>query len=131
MSKLTTRQIQHLEQQLRTERSDLLDAARAELLRAGEDSYTAIAGEVPDVCDQATATSITDFDNEIARRHGEAIRDIDEALQRIAEHSYGECPDCGSEIGYGRLAAFPTATRCIGCQTVRERVYAHAPHPTL
>jgi RNA polymerase-binding transcription factor len=131
MGKLTTRQIQHLEQQLRAERADLLDAARAELLRAEDDAYTAIAGEVPDVCDQATATSITDFDNEIARRHGEALRDIDEALQRIAERSYGECPDCGSEIGYGRLAAFPTASRCVSCQTVRERVYAHAARPTL
>jgi RNA polymerase-binding protein DksA len=131
MGKLTTRQIRQLEQQLKSVRTELLEAAHAELLRGDEDPYTAIAGEVPDVGDQATATVIVDFDNEIARRHVETIREIDGALRRIADDSYGECPDCGSDIGYERLAAFPTATRCVGCQTVRERVYAHAARPTL
>jgi RNA polymerase-binding protein DksA len=131
MSKLTMRQIQHLEQQLKAGKVGLLEAAHAELLRAEENPYTSIAGEVPDVGDQATATTINDFDNEIARRHGEALRDIDDALQRIAQKAYGECRDCGEDIGYQRLAAFPTATRCVACQTLRERVYAHELRPTL
>jgi DnaK suppressor protein len=131
MGKLTTREIRDLERQLKAERTGLLESAHAELLRAEQDPYSAIAGEVPDVGDQATATAIVDFDNEIARRHGEAIREIDHALQRIADHCYGACPDCGSDIGYERLAAFPTATRCVDCQTVRERIYAHAARPTL
>jgi DnaK suppressor protein len=131
MSKLTARQIRHLEQALRAERTELLDSARMELLRGDEEPYAAIAGEVPDVGDQATATVIVDFDNEIARRHGEAIREIDGALHRIADRSYGECPDCGNDIGYERLAAFPTAARCVGCQTMRERVFAHTARPTL
>jgi DnaK suppressor protein len=131
MSNLTTREILHLEQQLRSARSELLESAHAELLRAEQDPYAAIAGEVPDVGDQATATAIVDFDNEIARRHLEAIREIDGALQRITDRRYGRCLDCNSDIGYERLAAFPTALRCVGCQTVRERVYAHAARPTL
>jgi RNA polymerase-binding protein DksA len=131
MSKLTMRQIRSLEQQLQTEKADLLEAAHAELLRGEESPYTAIAGEAPDIGDQATATAINDFDNEIARRHGQTLRDIDNALQRIAGHTYGECGDCGEDIGYQRLNAFPTATRCVACQTLRERVYAHEQHPTL
>lgn len=31
-----------------------------------------------------------------------------------------ECDDCGEEIGARRLAAIPSATRCIDCQTLAE-----------
>jgi hypothetical protein len=33
----------------------------------------------------------------------------------------GVCEDCGGEIGDARLAAYPAAVRCIGCQTTHER----------
>jgi RNA polymerase-binding transcription factor DksA len=37
------------------------------------------------------------------------------ALRRIAEGHYGICENCGAEIAPGRLAALPTAVRCIAC----------------
>ena len=54
-----------------------------------------------------------------------------EALARLHGAGYGLCSDCEGEIGYARLKASPTATRCTACQTVRERTYAHAATPTL
>ncbi len=72
-----------------------------------------------------------DFDNEIARRHGEAMRAIDDALVRIKEPYFGICTDCGDDIGIARLMAFPTATRCVSCQGMREKTYAHGAIPTL
>ena len=38
------------------------------------------------------------------------------ALARIDEGSYGQCVDCGNEIGTGRLEARPEAARCVACQ---------------
>ena len=43
------------------------------------------------------------------------LRQIREALQRIASGSYGICARCGQPISAGRLSAIPTAATCVGC----------------
>ena len=43
------------------------------------------------------------------------IRQIQEALKRISEGTYGICARCGEDIDPKRLKALPTATRCISC----------------
>ena len=131
MKALNAKMIRRLEAQLKMERAVMLDAVRAELVRGDQQSYATIAGEVPDVGDQATAASLIDFDNEIARRHGVAMRDLDDALARIKEPYFGICIDCGDDIGLERLQIFPTATRCVTCQGMREKTYAHGAIPTL
>jgi len=131
MKALSAKMIRQLEAQLKVQRSAMLDAVRAELVRGDQQSYATIAGEVPDVGDQATAALLIDFDNEIARRHGVAMRNIDEALTRIRKPYFGICTDCGDDIGVDRLMVFPTATRCVTCQGMREKTYAHGAIPTL
>lgn len=131
MKALNAKMIRQLEAQLKAQQAAMLEAVRAELLRGDQQSYATIAGEVPDVGDQAMAALMIDFDNEIARRHGEAMRAIDNALTRIKEPYFGICTDCGDDIGIARLMAFPTATRCVTCQGMREKTYAHGAIPTL
>lgn len=131
MRTLTSEQTRQLERELQAQRKVVLDAAREELSRGEGEAFTAIAGEVHDEGDEATAAALIDFDNEIARRHGETLRDIDAALLRIGKRRFGVCLDCGNDIGFGRLKAFPVAKRCVHCQTVRERSYAHGATPTL
>lgn len=43
------------------------------------------------------------------------LRQIDAALGRLADGSYGRCAVCGRPVGEARLAARPMATTCIGC----------------
>jgi RNA polymerase-binding transcription factor len=43
------------------------------------------------------------------------IQQIQEALKRISEGTYGICVTCGEDIDPKRLKALPTATRCISC----------------
>ncbi|HWG64107.1 MAG TPA: TraR/DksA C4-type zinc finger protein [Streptosporangiaceae bacterium] len=43
------------------------------------------------------------------------LADLDEALARIGEGSYGICQRCGQPIAPGRLAARPAARTCINC----------------
>jgi len=131
MKALSAKMIRQLEAQLNVQRVVMLDAVRAELVRGDQQSYASIAGEVPDVGDQAMAALMIDFDNEIARRHGESMRNIDDALRRIKEPYFGICTDCGDDIAIERLMAFPTATRCVMCQGMREKTYAHRAIPTL
>ncbi len=131
MTTLTTREMERLTQALATKRSTLREAARAELAYGERSPYAAILEEVSDEADRATAATTADLDNEIARRHGAELRAIDAALARIAQKRYGICDDCGAEISFARLAAFPIATRCVDCQRLRERVHAHEATPSL
>ena len=43
------------------------------------------------------------------------ILQIETALKRISEGTYGTCAKCGEPIDPRRLKALPTAARCISC----------------
>ena len=51
-----------------------------------------------------------------ARQH---LAQIDAAVLRLADDSYGLCERCGQPIGADRLAARPTTTTCIRCASRR------------
>lgn len=53
-------------------------------------------------------------------RGKQELDDIDAALQRIEDGTYGVCTDCGAHIGVARLKAIPAASLCIGCAQSRE-----------
>jgi RNA polymerase-binding protein DksA len=93
--------------------------------------YADIAGEAHDLEDQATADVLVDINlADIHRNIGE-MRDIEAALERIVGQSYGVCLDCGADIGEQRLQAWPTALRCLPCQTSYERLHASTRGPSL
>lgn len=46
---------------------------------------------------------------------------IDEALKRIDDGSYGLCESCGKPITMSRLRAVPYASMCITCQRAKEQ----------
>ncbi len=50
----------------------------------------------------------------------EAVRKIDEALQRIERGTYGVCDGCDKKIPKARLLALPHARLCIECQKKEE-----------
>jgi DnaK suppressor protein len=68
--------------------------------------------------------SLQDVNREIAFRLGEResqmVADIDQALLRMDEGTYGECARCGKPIDERRLEALPTARYDAACQTEIE-----------
>ena len=52
------------------------------------------------------------------------LQDIELALQRIADQSYGLCINCGERVHDKRLEAAPLALRCLPCQTAFEKQHA-------
>jgi DnaK suppressor protein len=131
MNGLTHTQIRFLEQLLQAQRKATMEDAEAELKLLREQSVGDLAGEAPDTGDESVAMLLTDIDSAMAQRHVNEIRAIDHALDQINERSFGLCSDCGGEIAYARLEAFPAATRCISCQTLHERTFAHENRATL
>ncbi len=57
----------------------------------------------------------------LASSEGDAIFEIDEALQRIREGMYGVCQDCDCIISEARLKALPFARRCVQCKAMAEK----------
>jgi DnaK suppressor protein len=49
------------------------------------------------------------------------LKQIDDALERIADASYGVCESCGLEIAEERLSAMPFTRLCRDCQQDQER----------
>ena len=77
------------------------------------------------VADLETALDVA----EVSRDVGE-LRDVEQALARVADGTYGDCVECGAHIPHGRLAANPSAARCIACQERLEASQRRGP-PTL
>ena len=49
------------------------------------------------------------------------LRNVEAALQRMREGSFGACVSCGKDINVKRLEAVPWARYCIECQEKLER----------
>ena len=50
----------------------------------------------------------------------DALDQIDGALERIDDGSYGQCETCGAKIPASRLEAIPYAARCVRCASQGE-----------
>jgi DnaK suppressor protein len=128
---LTKQQRETLAKTLQERDRELRAEIRAQLLQSGEESHKDLAGLVADPGDESVANMLTDINIAAVARDVREIREIEAAQQRIADGTYGVCVDCGGEIGYARLQAYPTAQRCVVCQEKREKTYAQENHPTL
>jgi DnaK suppressor protein len=64
-------------------------------------------------------------------RESQMLADIDQALLRIEEGSYGVCVHCGRPIEERRLEAMPTARYDAECQAAIEAGKGKSARPTL
>jgi DnaK suppressor protein len=128
---LTDQQLTALERRLRQRRAELQGEIHAELLQADAERYRELAEEVHDSGEESVADLLSDVDLAVLDRHVTELRDIEDALQRMAQASYGICIDCGGEIEAERLEALPAAPRCRACQERYEREQVTERHPSL
>jgi len=131
MSGLTVQQMGRLKAVLEQQSEQLREAIRAELLRSDAESYGELAGRVHDTGDESVADLLADVNIAVISNHVQEVRAIEQALQRIAEGSYGICSDCEGAIDPARLERQPAALRCISCQERYERTHPGTHHPKL
>jgi RNA polymerase-binding transcription factor len=112
---------------------------REELTRRTEnvrgDQAAALEAAADDGVKDSVDMSLQDVNQELALRLGEResrmVADIDQALRRIEEGTYGVCERCGKPIDERRLEALPTARYDAACQTQIEASEGQAETPTL
>jgi len=70
--------------------------------------------------DIASATLDREIDYSLGENAGQHLAEIDAALKRIDDGTYGTCVEGGEEIGLERLEAMPWASLCIDHARARE-----------
>ncbi|HEV7912923.1 MAG TPA: TraR/DksA family transcriptional regulator [Albitalea sp.] len=120
MSLLTETQRQTIEQRLSAREAELQARVRAAKEAAAE-RPSAQGPQVEDIGEEGEQRFRTGIEHVELIRDQEELTEIAAARERIARGSYGECIDCGQPIGFDRLAAQPTAKRCIVDQEAWEK----------
>ena len=104
-------------------RNTLLEQLREHTSKILDEQSAAQEFSADDVKDSVDL-SLRDVNKEIAFRLGEhksqMVVEIDQALLRMKEGTYGECAACGLPINERRLEAVPTARYDAACQTLAE-----------
>lgn len=79
-----------------------------------------VLGRNPDRTALASDYADRERDRALSAIELEQIAEIDAALLRIDDGTYGICVDCAEPITPGRLEILPYATRCVSCQAQRK-----------
>ena len=106
---------------LRSRATVLREEIRQALLRSDQEHYVAIAEQARDAEDDSFADLIVDVNLAEVDRDLAELREIDVALERLAEGTYGRCETCAEEIDRARLEVQPAAVRCLACQAAFEK----------
>ena len=131
MANLTKQQLDKLRKQLLDRQRVLAGEVRDKREQAAAQVGDEAMGVTGDAGDESVLRMNTDLDIQEASRDLEELNNIDAALRRMDEGSYGLCEECGQEIGFPRLQVQPTALRCIADQEKYEKTYAHRNTPSL
>lgn len=71
--------------------------------------------------DDATEVFLRERNLTLRENSGDMLEQVDAALERLDNGTYGICQRCGKEINPERLEALPSAAYCITCQSEIER----------
>jgi RNA polymerase-binding transcription factor DksA len=128
---LSVEELAEFRAQLRAREQQLLSELQAGRQRSESDTFEQVAGEAPDAGDASVADNVTDGVSAERQRDFEELQDVQAALARIDEGSYGICLICGEPIDVRRLRAFPTARYDLQHQEQIERQSGAPSTPTL
>jgi RNA polymerase-binding transcription factor DksA len=90
-----------------------------------------ITDRVHDEGDESVADLLKDLSIARIGHQVQDLRQVEMALQEMGAGNYGVCIECGCDIPFPRLKAYPVSRRCIVCQEMYEKTYAHVGRPTL
>jgi len=97
-------------------REDILSKAK----KLQEDTYTLGTDGIQDMADAASNSYNADILMSISDNDLRLLKDIDNALDKIANGTYGICEECEEIINEKRLEANPVARYCIACKRLIE-----------
>ena len=123
MTSIDTSEFRSLLEEERRRIADTIAHLHEESHRNMEDEVGEVAGRGSDnhLGDMATVTFDRELDEGLEEGAQQTLAQIDRALARLDEGTYGSCERCGKPIGEERLRARPWATLCIDDQRLADR----------
>jgi len=113
-----------LTEEQRAELKAMLDKRRAELVESigvRQEQERDVGREVGDEMDEANTEGATAMASRLLERDVQLLSEIDRALSKFRDGSYGQCEGTGEPIGYGRLRSRPWARFSVAYQEQLER----------
>ena len=121
---LTKEQIKRFRQLLITERVKLADEIKSiahDVSTSPREASGDLSAYTVHMADMAADTYERELSMDLVSSEQEILYQIDDALKRLDDGSYGICQQCNTPITMSRLKAVPYASLCIGCQRVKEQ----------
>jgi DnaK suppressor protein len=115
-SKTNASGVEVLRKKLLKQRQEILDLYEHDL-RVGQESAD---DGTEDIVDRANNAYNREFMFSLSNSERNVLIQIEGALSRLDEGTYGACTNCGEPIAKARLRALPWATYCIDCQEKDE-----------
>ena len=110
-----------LQKQLDLIQGNLDALAGDNLKRSPIEASGDISAHSTHMADQGTDNFDRELALNLASSRQESLYDIEDALRRADEGTYGACESCGGAIELPRLKALPFAKKCMTCQNAAER----------
>ena len=110
-------QYQALRLRLQKQRDEILDMYKQDL-KAGQESAD---DGTEDIVDRANNAYNRELMFSLSDAERTTLLQIENALLRMEEGTYGRCSNCGQTINVLRLEAVPWARFCIDCQELAEK----------
>lgn len=120
---LTKEQIKQLRQLLITERAKLVGEIKSrahEVSTSPRDASGDLSSYTVHMADMAADTYDRELSMNLISSEQEVLYQIEDALKRLDDGSYGVCQQCNKVITMSRLKAVPYASLCIECQRAKE-----------
>jgi DnaK suppressor protein len=108
--------LEYFRKKLLKQRQAILDKSK----KLKEDSYTLGTDGIQDMADAASNAYNADILMSLSDNDRNMVKEIDSALDKIANESYGICEECEEPINEKRLEANPVARYCITCKRMIE-----------
>ena len=122
---MNKKDLKHYEKRLREERDNLARALghleKSVLQRTQRESSGDISAYPKHMADLGSDAMEREKDLLLASQEGVVARQIQDALAKIADGTYGVCEACEKPIDPRRLEVVPYASLCLKCQEKAER----------
>ncbi len=83
---------------------------------ADKESINSFQNDAGDFADSASNIYEKELHMDLSEKNKQMLIEIEDALSKIENGSYGKCERCGDDISIERLKALPFAKRCIKCE---------------
>ncbi len=96
-------------------------ALLAELAKTKNAEEETTEESTQDIADKAVSSYTREFLYSLNDSERSTVQQIDQALARIEDGTFGFCLNCGSPLNEKRLTAIPWSRHCVDCQELEEK----------